>query len=297
MEGIAYPLTLALCAAALMLAAACALLLWRRRQKNAPAAAVSGAESVGESTETGGGEPPRRRGRALPRLLAGSLVVAVACGLCLLTGAVQSPGDGQLRFVEEGGHYQVDLRPLLLSQSDLGPQVDEARREIRAAYEDQPAASGVLPGVWTREFDSWQDLCAFLGVELPWSGALDGGEAKPVLQLHGLADGSLQSAAAQYRCTVDGHSVLFAAHLFFSAEPGLAASLDPEGAQRLDWDYETTWGGRAVVQIGSPRGEGRVGASAWFARDGAVCLISLTGQAGEEQALYQALTELVDRTA
>lgn len=206
-----YDGTIFLGVAALILAAVCALLLWRRQK--APAEAVSGVERGGEAAETGGGEPPRRRGKALPRLLAGSLVVAVVCGLCLLTGAVQSPWAETFEVSQRDGTTYVTYGPRLLPQSAFGSELDPVRDIIVEQFVTYSPPTSLLPSYWSQCFEAREEVEQLLGFSLPDNAYLEAhgqrNETSPWnVAVLGTKDGQIVDVRMGCRLRVDGLPLL-----------------------------------------------------------------------------------------
>ena len=75
-----------------------------------------------------------RRAALIP-LLTGAAVIVVSAA-CLLSGLVSGPWAQRVEVREESGETVVSLRPKLLPQSALGPEMDRVRQEIVTQYEN-----------------------------------------------------------------------------------------------------------------------------------------------------------------
>lgn len=93
--------------------------------------------------------------------------------------------------------------------------------------------------------------------------------------------------------TAEAFPLTMSAYVCFSDEAAIETTLDPATAQQINGAYEMPNGSWAVVQTGGVDENGQVEIAAWFAREDVIYALSVTGEAGQEEAMSSALTEVL----
>ena len=304
---VAYYGTIALCAVGSLaaLAAALWLVLTRRRERAARAAADAAAAEEIDLPWTVRGEtppekPPRRPQKSLvpAAVLAAGILTAALSGGCLFTGAVPSPWAEEIVLLEGDGETYASIRPELLPQSALGPEVDGAREEIRYAFENASDESGGNPGYWSRVFDTPEAAQEFLGVPLLESAALgrpEGAERvwRWTVFLEGRADGTIWRGGVNARGEKNGLTVNLVSYLHFREEQM------EEGGGTITWpveeEYSMANGCRAFLWSSAIYGGGEgTGLGACFTKDGVFYLVHILGYRTDPEQVRSAMYELLD---
>ena len=117
-----------------------------------------------------------RRAALIP-LLTGAAVIVVSAA-CLLSGLVSGPWAQRVEVREESGETVVSLRPKLLPQSALGPEMDRVRQEIVTQYENWEPISSISPSIWSGRFGTAGETEELLGIDL-WDDPFLAGRADP----------------------------------------------------------------------------------------------------------------------
>ena len=248
----------------------------------------------------------RKMGAIVMAMGAAVIIAAVFC-LMMELQSVEGSDEIRLAQTDEGG-YVVEVKNHLFHQEALGPQTETAREEIAASFE---SGSGE-PGCWRQTFPTWMAAEGFLGISLPWSTALNRAPAWPAeqeegaelakyeLSLYGAEEGDILYAAVELRCmvedpqlTAEAFPLTMSAYVCFSDEAAIETTLDPATAQQINGAYEMPNGSRAVVQTGGVDENGQVEIAAWFAREDVIYTLSVTGEAGQAEAMSSALTEVL----
>ena len=304
---VAYYGAIALCAASSLaaLAAALWLVLTRRRERAARAAADAAAAEEIDLPWTVRGEtppekPPRRPRKSLApaAVLIAAVLTAALSGGCLLTGAVPSPWAEEIVLLEEDGETYASIRPELLPQSALGPEVDGAREEIRYAFENASDESGRNPGYWSRVFDTPEAAQEFLGVPLLESAALERPEGderawRCTVFLEGRADGTIWRGGVNARGEKNGLTVNLVSYLHFREE-----QMEENGGT-ITWpveeEYSMANGCRAFLWSSAIYGSGEgTGLGACFTKDGVFYLVHIPGYRTDPEQVRSAMYELLD---
>ena len=164
-----------------------------------------------------------RRAALIP-LLTGAAVIVVSAA-CLLSGLVSGPWAQRVEVREESGETVVSLRPKLLPQSALGPEMDRVRQEIVTQYENWEPISSISPSIWSGRFGTAGETEELLGIDL-WDDPFLAGRADPAegegdgvppwsVVVHGTDDGTITFVSVVWKGGTDGVYTLVEARLYF----------------------------------------------------------------------------------
>ena len=249
------------------------------------------------------------------------LVLVIAAAVVLSVSAVAA-GVWQVRLLEmnsadELSYYSIAAEVPRIPQEDFSDAVYAAMEEIRQAFLDYSPEDSWYPGDWQAYLDSWSACEDFLGISLvnpleksgleqgTYNGiAFDSGllfgkdeESHCLVQLHGNAEGVLQSANIQggyvsglNRLTLN--ISLWPEESDWSMERGVAW-----GEQYVTFETEetATGSGQAVffVMSSAPFG-GYVSADAYFVMENGLYQLGVSAPAGPgQQAEVRELMEEV----